>query len=86
MRLIKLSEQLLAPSKFEQVWQALSAGTMKALDDATVDGKPLIADQAALVKISLQDASVTGELFHVQDTDTGQLNFDPVPNSQFTRR
>lgn len=69
---------------FRPLWEALNAGSMAALDEATVetpDGtKPLMLDFATAVEVRVDDVGVTGQLLQIDADGTAT----PVPNSQHT--
>jgi hypothetical protein len=91
VRILLLSEDLLADADaFQPVYDALSAGSMAALDAAVVPApggpRPLLADRATVVCFSAQPGGVVGRLYRAVDTPAGKAALEPVAGSEFWRR
>jgi hypothetical protein len=64
---------------------ALEQVSMQALDDATLDGEPLVLDRAATVRIAAEPQGVRAELLRVRDDADRGIALDPVPNTEFRK-
>jgi UDP-2,3-diacylglucosamine pyrophosphatase LpxH len=81
VRLMKLEQEVLNDqAKFDQIFKVLAAGTMEALD-----AEPgLVFRRNTMVSIWTEGSKVKGELRHVA-VNKGQVEFQPVPDTQFVR-
>lgn len=92
VRILLLTEDLLADAAtFQPVYEALSAGSMAALDAAVTPApgggtRPLLADRATVVRLSAQPQGVVGRLYRALDTPAGEAALEPVAGSEFWRR
>ena len=86
IRLIRFTEAMLqSREKFETVMAALEQGSMQALDDAKLEGQPLVLDHAAAVRIAKEPQGVRAELLRVRDDANNGIVLDPVPNTEFRK-
>jgi UDP-2,3-diacylglucosamine pyrophosphatase LpxH len=82
IRLLRLTPAMLADTKsFDEVYEVLGDGRMKAIDDAVFGGKPFVMDQTSAVSICQQDGQVVGSLTHIEGDGTGA----PRAIQSFTR-
>jgi UDP-2,3-diacylglucosamine pyrophosphatase LpxH len=91
VRILLLSEELLKDdASFQPVYDALSAGSMAALDAAVAPAagatRPLLADRATVVHLSAQPEGVVGRLYRAADDPAGEAALLPVAGSEFWRR
>ena len=92
VRILLLTEQLLGDgATFQKVYQALSAGSLAALDEAVAPApgggsRPLLLDRTTVVAISSRPQGVVGRLFRAIDKAPGEVALDPVPGTEFWRR
>jgi hypothetical protein len=77
VRLIQLRKNVLSSQKkFEEVYESLSAGSMKALDKH----KDLVVRRPTAVRFAATDAGVTGELLSME---SGKL--ETIPGTGYVR-
>ena len=89
IRTLRLTSEVLDNAEaFEKnVWKALKAGKMEALDNARIPGPkgttvPLLFDRTNVVKISAQGKSAVGQLLRVTDGEAkGSVKLDPEPDT-----
>lgn len=82
IRLMQLTPDLLEKEPFKKVWAILEKGDMKSLDNATVNGRPLIRHVRSVVSIEKEDGGeVSGALTTVEETD-GAYSLCPVPDGR----
>jgi UDP-2,3-diacylglucosamine pyrophosphatase LpxH len=86
IRLIQFNERLLNDrDAFASVVEVLKGGSMQALDDADVDGQPLVLDRTATVRIAAEDTAVVGQLLRVSDGPRKTVKLDVVPDTEFRK-
>lgn len=84
IRLIRFTEGVLGDQDtFAGVMEKLKQGSMQALDNATVQGKPLVVDRTATVRIAADGRGVVGQLLRVGDGPDDTVKLDLVPGTEF---
>lgn len=82
IRLIRLTQQMLASDDaFAPIYQALTDGTMRAIDNA----QSLVYLRPTVVRVISDGRATTGELTRVELDDQGQAVLTPEPQTRFTR-
>lgn len=88
-RLIRLGAEVLDdPQAFAAMFAALEAGSLQAIDEATVplgsDGRaPLVLQRATVLRIAATAAGAVGELFHVFDDSHQGVRLEPLVGTRF---
>lgn len=86
IRLIRFTEEMLnKPEQFQNVMEAIEQGSMQALDEASLDGEPLVLDRSAAVRIAVDGQGVCAELLRVGDDGNNGITLDQVPNTEFRK-
>jgi len=84
IRLMQLTPDLLQKEAFTKVWAVLEKGDMESLDNATVQGQPLIRHIRSVVSIQKEtDGNVLGTLATVEGSGSN-FSLTPVQEGQFT--
>ncbi|SCY76345.1 metallophosphoesterase [Desulfoluna spongiiphila] len=84
IRLMQLTPDLLEKEPFKKVWAVLEKGDMDSLDNAVVNGRPLIRHIRSVVSIeTVDDGAVSGALATVEEKD-GAYALCPVPDGQLS--
>lgn len=85
-RLIRLEERVLAsPELFAKVFDALRAGSMKALDDFAEEGYKLVMRRLTVVAVWAEQGRTLAELRRVEAAKGGRLALTAVPESRLPR-
>lgn len=81
IRLLSIGDEALTEANFESLWDALTTGSMAALDDAEIDvdgvPTPLLTDFVTAVRLRSDPLGAIGDLLQIAPDGS----FDPVPDS-----